>query len=93
MTDHTPNEQAAAAFLEGEGNEIAAIVLNSISAAAEREGRDLSFAELCGAGIEPLIAGAWSLAKLAGPDEAQARGCFVDFLRRFADNIEALPPA
>lgn len=91
MTRPPPAEQAEAAFLQGDGQEIAAIILNSVAAAAEREGRILSISELCGAGIEPLMAAAWSLAKLACPDEGDARRLFVNHLRRFADNVEALP--
>lgn len=84
------SEEAAITLLMRDGAEIAAIVFDSIRAAAERAGRPVD--RTCIAeGVAPLISAAWTLAKLAeGGDDATARRHFVALLRRHAEAIEAL---
>lgn len=84
------NEMAAAKKLMLDGNEIAAALIEHMTEAAAREGRDPHPNDLA-VGLGPLLSAAWQLAKRAIPeDEAAARRLYVEFLRRHADGVERL---
>lgn len=89
---HTPAQLAEASFMEGDGQEIAAIVVASVAARAERECQPLTIGQTCIAGTEPLMAAIWSLVKMAHDDDASARLYLAGYLRDVADRVEALPP-
>jgi hypothetical protein len=82
-------EAFGAAQLVMDASEIAAIVLQTITAASAREGRAMEPADLA-SGIEALHAAAWTLAKMTNSDPDVAKGIYVKFLRDAADNIEAI---
>lgn len=68
-----PGEMAGAALLQRSGEEIAAIVLEMISASADREGGPVS-REHFSEGIGLLLASAWTFARLADANEDGGRG-------------------
>lgn len=83
-------ELAAAQKLLLDGNEIAAVLIENMTEAAAREGREPHPNDLA-VGLGPLLSAAWQMAKRALPgDEAEARRLYVEFLRRHADGVERL---
>lgn len=85
MSEPTPEELAAAAFMQGDGTEIMSIVLNSMAAAAEREGREVTFAD----GIGLMLTAAWGFAKMSDPNLDGGRGRrYAALLRQHADAVE-----
>jgi hypothetical protein len=85
----TESERAALIKLQKDGQEIAGLLAESVAAAAERDGRESRAADF-GIAIGPLLAAAWSLARLASDSEAEARAAYTELLRRHADNIDQL---
>ncbi|NML94743.1 hypothetical protein [Novosphingobium olei] len=87
MTDHN---HAAALKLQQDGAEITALLIENLTAAANREGRQLEPADLTHM-IGPLLSATWALAKQALPaNERAARQHYAEFLRRYADGVEAI---
>jgi len=87
MPEPTPVQLAEAAFLQGDGAEIAAIALSAMTSAAEREGRPVQMAD----GIGLMLTAAWNFAKMADGNEDGGRGArYADLLRRHADGVEML---
>lgn len=81
-------KHAAALKLQQDGQEIAALLMENLNAAANREGRALTPADLQSM-IPTLLSLAWTIARQAVPgDEPAARRLYVEFLRRHADGVE-----
>lgn len=85
MTENAPQDLK----WQRDSEDITAIILETVAAAAQSQGRQVEPVDHA-AGISILLSASWSLAKLAHHDRAQAVEMFVDLLRRSADGIEAM---
>lgn len=88
MEDVNHGMAAGAALMQREGEEISAIVLNMVQAAADRAGEPLSLHHMTEA-IGLMLSAAWTFAKLADADHDGGRAArYADLLRRHADAVE-----
>ena len=81
----TERDAASAAKIQADAAEIAALVLEHMAAPGNADP-----AAATGAGVQILLAAAWTLGKRGSPDEAGARRAYVRRVREHADFIEAL---
>lgn len=81
---------AWAELMQRNGGDIAASMLEVISAAPMREGRPLSSEDFLD-GVGVILSAAWQFAKIADSDEDGGRAArYASLLRAHANGIEAL---
>jgi hypothetical protein len=89
MENLTLADLAEAAFLEGDGEEMAALAMHSIEALAERTGVPVKL--LPGHGVGILLAAAWNYAKTIDDNNDGGRAArYVELVRSHADTAERL---
>lgn len=85
----TENDLAAALKLQTDSKDIAAIVIETVSIAAQREGRSVEQTDI-GQAVGIFLGAAYQAARLAHPDPKEGRRLYLDLLRKHADDVEAV---
>lgn len=74
---------------QNDGQDITAIILENVVAAAAAESRPVEPADW-GHGVGVLLSAAWTLAQMAHPDRTVAIAAYAELLRNAANSIDGI---